>query len=632
MAAVPPPAPRRRPRRGSLQRPINGRLYRGTWLLVALPLLVAAFSVARPAPLPPPNLPPAFDRLSALALTRDLAVHYPNRVPGTAGATGAARWFRDQLRPYGFEVQAERFSARIPGVGRTQLTNLLAIAPGRSQRAIVVMAHRDDTGAGQGANDDASGTAALIELARAYANPGAVGGGGTAGSPRVRPTFTIIFLSTDGGAYGNLGAAEFAKHSPYREGVVAVVNLEAIASSGPPRLIFTGDTSRSPAAALVETAAAQVQEETGVQPARASMLRQLIDLAFPFSLHGQAPFVARGIPAVTITSARDRPLNSFTDTTSQIDLQRLGQLGRASQNVLDALDQGLDLAQGTSSYVYLGARIIRGWAVELVLIAALLPYYAAVVDLFARCRRRRVPVAPALRSYRSRLGFWLWSGGVFFLFAILGVWPRGIARPPALEGPAVHWPAAGIAGLAVLMLVGWFASRDRLIPRRQVRMQEELAGHVGALLALGLVALLIVATNPFALVFVLPALHIWLWLPQVRAQAPWVRAALLVCGFVGPLLVLWSFGSRYGLGLDAPWYVAELFGLGYAPFPAFVIGLCFVAGAAQLVALVAGRYAPYPDESEHRRRGPLRSVLRRLHLAGRHRRAASVHDARALES
>ena len=111
MAAVPPRATRRRPRPGSLQRPINGRLYRGTWLLVALPLLLAAFSVARPAPLPPPNLPPAFDRLSALELTRDLALHYPNRVPGTAGATGAARWFREQLRPYGYKVVAERFRA-----------------------------------------------------------------------------------------------------------------------------------------------------------------------------------------------------------------------------------------------------------------------------------------------------------------------------------------------------------------------------------------------------------------------------------------------------------------------------------------------------------------------------------------
>ena len=67
-------ARRPRPRRGSLDRPLSGRIYRGTWLLVGLPLLLAAFSVMRASPLPPhnPNLPPAFDRVTAVALATDL--------------------------------------------------------------------------------------------------------------------------------------------------------------------------------------------------------------------------------------------------------------------------------------------------------------------------------------------------------------------------------------------------------------------------------------------------------------------------------------------------------------------------------------------------------------------------------
>ena len=47
----------------------------------------------------------------------------------------------------------------------------MAVAPGQSPDVIVVMAHRDDTGVGPGANDNASGTAALLELARTYARP-----------------------------------------------------------------------------------------------------------------------------------------------------------------------------------------------------------------------------------------------------------------------------------------------------------------------------------------------------------------------------------------------------------------------------------------------------------------------------
>src|SRR5262249_50676809 len=90
--------PRRRPRRGSRERPISARTYRGTWLLVALPLLVAAFSVTRPLPLPAPDLPAAFDTQSATVLADQLASQYPDRSSGSAGATGAERWVVDQLR------------------------------------------------------------------------------------------------------------------------------------------------------------------------------------------------------------------------------------------------------------------------------------------------------------------------------------------------------------------------------------------------------------------------------------------------------------------------------------------------------------------------------------------------------
>jgi hypothetical protein len=325
---------------------------------------------------------------------------------------------------------------------------------------------------------------------------------------------------------------------------------------------------------------------------------------------------------VTITTGGDRPRSGLGDTSGRLRSNRLGQVGRATQNVIDALQEGIALAPGPSSYIYLGSRIVRGWAVELVLIGALLPFLAATVDLFARCRRRRIRVAPALRSYRSRLGFWLWCGALFGLFALLGGWRDGPPRPPSLE--RVIWPMGGLIGLAVLAGLGWIVARDRLLPRRDVRAEEELAGHAAALLALSVVALLVVATNPFALLFLLPSLHVWLWLPQVRAAPVWVRAVVLVAGFAGPLLLLWSFAGRYGLGWDAPWYVAWLFALGYAPLPGFVIALAWAAAAGQLAALVGGRYAPYPSAAERPPRGPLRETVRRLVLAQRQRRAAEL--------
>ena len=243
MSAGPPTRRRRRARRGSLERPISGRTYRGTWLLVAFPLLLAAFTVTRPAPLPRPDLPPAFDTQGARQLARDLARTWPERSPKTAGAAGAATWFRDQLRPYGFVIRSDRFTAAIAGRGRLPFENLVAVVPGRSPSAIVVVAHGTTAESGSGANDNASGTAALIEIARSYANPAA---SSTAPSTRrVRPAHTIVFLSTDGGALGSLARHISPSTRRSRRDIVAVIDLDAIAGPGRARLEFAGRPARA---------------------------------------------------------------------------------------------------------------------------------------------------------------------------------------------------------------------------------------------------------------------------------------------------------------------------------------------------------------------------------------------------
>src|SRR5580765_1408481 len=99
--SLPPVRRRRRPRRGSLERPVDGRLYRGAFLFLTLPLLLAAFTIREPVALPAPALPPMFDTKATVDLAANLANTYPNRTPGTEGATGAASWFRTALQGYG---------------------------------------------------------------------------------------------------------------------------------------------------------------------------------------------------------------------------------------------------------------------------------------------------------------------------------------------------------------------------------------------------------------------------------------------------------------------------------------------------------------------------------------------------
>ncbi len=625
MAALPPRSARRRPRLGSLERPVSGRLYRGTWLLVGIPLLAAAFSVHKAEPLPAPQfpLPPAFDRFGALELANQLARFYPDRMPGTAGAAGAAAFVRDQLAPYGLKVEPDRFRADLPGHGEETLVNQVVTVPGRSPDEIVLMAHRDDDGTGPGADNNASGVAALIQLARSYGSP--------IGARPVSPTHTLVFVITDGGAFGALGARRFAEQ--HRGRVVAAIDLTALAGRGPPRIVLTGTEPRLASPGLVETASQRVLEQTGRRPAHPGALGQLIDLAFPFTLYEQGPLLAHGIPALTLTSGDERPPAAFSDQPSRLNAVRLNQLGRAAQQLLRWFDSGAELAPGTASYIYFGPRVLSGWAVELVLIAALVPFLLAAVDLFARCRRRHIPLTSALRSYRSRLGFWLWVAVLFELFALLGFWPKAPAVPLPLDAsPATDWPVVALVGLAFLSGLGWLIVRARLVPRRPVSATEELAGTTAALLGLAVVALLVVATNPFALIFLLPSLHAWLWLPHFRGRPVWARAAVLAAGFLGPLLLLGSLALRYDLGLDAPWYLAELTATGYVKLPTLVIAVGWLASAGQIAALAAGRYAPYPTAQERPPRGPLRETVRRTVLTVQSaRKRGSQTERRALE-
>jgi hypothetical protein len=189
----------------------------------------------------------------------------------------------------------------------------------------------------------------------------------------------------------------------------------------------------------------------------------------------------------------------------------------------------------------------------------------------------------------------------------------------------------GLFGFALLSGLGWLVARERLLPRQPVSSSEEIAGTSAALLSLAVLALLVVATNPFALLFLLPSLHAWLWLPQFRGGELWIRLALLFAGFLGPLLLLGSLALRYGLGLDAVWYLGELTATGYVRLPAVLIAVGWLAAAGQMAALATGRYAPYPSARERPPRGPVRETVRRIALTVRARRRAGGGERRVLE-
>ena len=382
MAALPPRSSRRRPRRGSLERPVSGRLYRGTWLLVGIPAASGGLQRAQAGA--------AAGAAGAAGLLRR-----PERHGARLGALAALPGPRPRERRRGRSrpvvsrpadpLRAARGSRSLPRhAARPRRAH--ARQPGRDRPGPLartrssLLAHRDDSGTGPGANNNASGIAALIQLVRSY---------GTArGARPVSPQHTLVFVATDGGAFGDLGARRFAETHPGH--IVAAVVLNSIASRGRPRLVLIGSGPRLASPGFVETAAQRVVEQTGRRPEHPGALAQLVDLGFPFTLHEQGPLLAQGIPALTLTSGGERPPNAFTDQPGRLDQVRLAELGRATQQLVRWLDAGAELAPGTARYVYFGPRVLPGWAIELVLLAALLPFLVSAVDLFARCRRRHI--------------------------------------------------------------------------------------------------------------------------------------------------------------------------------------------------------------------------------------------------
>jgi hypothetical protein len=589
---------------------VNSRLVRVSFLIVAPAVLALLFSMSATGSLPRPTLDPLFDTQTASSVAARFSSENPSRIPGTFPAESAAHWFDETISAFGFSTEEDTWLEHVPGLGRVELRNIVAVVPGRSEDAIVVVAHRDNAGSGVPYGDNASGTAALIELARGFAPRG------TTSPPR--PARTLVLVSTDAGAYGGAGAARFIARSPYADRAVAAVVLDGIGGRGQPRIAVAGDEPRSPARALVTTAAARIREQTGVEPELPGVANQLLDLAVPYAAGEQGRFLADGIAAVTLTTQEpDEPPIPYGDPAGTISAARLGAMGRSAEALLGSIDQSVGAAFRTPDSIFLGHRVASGWALRLLLLVAVVPFALGAVDLVVRARRRGLPLRPALRALRTRLLFWIYAGLLVWAAGVAGILPTGADLPPPPYSPTLaDRPIAGLGLAAVALLGGWLLERRRLVPAGAATPEDRLAGYAVALGWLAAVALAAGLLAPYVLVFVLPSLYTWLWLPECTRS--WTRALVYALGLAGPVVGLALLRSELGLGvLDTVLYVLDLLSLGYIPFAATVLAIGWAAAAGQLAALAASRYAPYAGGLEPPPPGVVRTTTREL--AGRAR-------------
>lgn len=118
-------------------------------------------STSSPTIHPPAKKSEVFDAKNALRDIRALA-GFGVRQEGSIAEKTGARYVAAQLTSLGYSPRLETFA--LPN-GKTS-QNVIAVAKGSSDRTIVLGAHVDSKPPSPGANDNASGCAALLEIAR----------------------------------------------------------------------------------------------------------------------------------------------------------------------------------------------------------------------------------------------------------------------------------------------------------------------------------------------------------------------------------------------------------------------------------------------------------------------------------
>ena len=331
------------------------------------------FTVARPGPLPASRrCHPSFDDDTAASLATELARDHPGRVPGTSGADGAARWVTDKLALYGLDVETRRWPAERPGPRRNvRLTNIAAVVPGGDAR------------------DDRLPSPIATRLAAARERTT---------TPRGRRRWSSWRGRTPpaGPTVGPRAAAAHARlpvdrrrrlrrrrRRPLRR-ALALPRPDARGRRarrlGRAPTATSGAGGRRPSlagpGARADARPSELRSRPAAAPSQPSVLRQLVDLALPFGYGEQSAFLGAGISALRLTTADDSGAAEATRRRSRArsDRARFAQLGRAAQSVLDSLDGGVELAQGTSAHIVLGNdRFVRGWALALTFLVATCP-------------------------------------------------------------------------------------------------------------------------------------------------------------------------------------------------------------------------------------------------------------------
>jgi len=606
---------------------LDARVYRAAFLPLLLALFVAAFSLERrPPPAVTPLAADAFNAAGAFASLEELGTAFPRRGPGSGDDAGLADRVARSFASNGFEVARRTRSGRPAGEPQN-LETVVGVRPGVSSRSIVVMADRAALGSPGLA--ELSGTAAMLELARIFRAAAATRAPGAAGETRavgrdLRRTLVLVSSSGAGLGGGEPAARAIEEVAGPREAIDAVLVLGDLAGTRvvKPWVVPWSNGGAEAPLGLRRTVESAVRSEVGSQPGGARATGQWVRRAIPLTVSAQGEPAAAGLPAVLLQVSGERG----PAANARVSLRRLGAFGRAALRTVSAIDEiGAPepgsarpapadggppaFAAGASGLVTV-RRVLPGWAVRMLVGAALLPALLAALDGFFRVRRRRV-------AMRGWLG-WAVLGALPFVLAY--AWLRlvalvgGIRAPaaPVLPGaaPLEGGEITALASTALVLGLGWLAVR-RARPLLRPHGDASAGGGAAAIgLLVGGVAAVAWVLNPYAAMLLVPAAHGWL-----LAAAPGTRlrgglgVAALGLGLVPLLLVALHYAVALDLGpLEEAWLAVLLLAGGHVSVPAALAGAlvlgCLTATASVLAARRRVTRAA-PEEAGPRTRGPV---------------------------
>lgn len=182
--------------------------------------------------------------------------------------------------------------------------NIRGLLPGREKpkEHVVILAHRDD-GACPGANDNGTGTSALLELARVFPQ-----------LPRSRRTVEFLSTTSEEGISDGIWQYLANRRSQGElEGIIAALDMDMIGVGGPARIIDGGKWSDEPSVphnAKLNDYVAECGKEIGVMFGR---------LFASWGTPEEGAINFHGVPATCIWKPDDPNYHSLNESVDNID-------------------------------------------------------------------------------------------------------------------------------------------------------------------------------------------------------------------------------------------------------------------------------------------------------------------------